>query len=104
MVALVWPVAGGEWLVGAFCDRHVAAEWLTSQAYDVLAPAELINRVLCDVPGRGEWLGAVADGLLLIEWSALPPPVQVSLERLLASPGKRRLLATPGRLRLLKRP
>jgi hypothetical protein len=33
----------------------------------------------------------------------LPAPVQVSLDRLLASPGRRRLLATPGRLRLLKR-
>ena len=46
----------------------------------------------------------VADQSLSIEWSALPAPMRVSLERLLASPGKRRLLATPGRLRLLKRP
>jgi hypothetical protein len=33
----------------------------------------------------------------------LPASVLVSLDRLLASPGKRRHLATPGRLRLLKR-
>jgi hypothetical protein len=45
----------------------------------------------------------VAYEALSIEWSALPAPVQISLERLLASPGKRRLLGTPGRLRLLKR-
>jgi len=37
----------------------------------------------------------VADEALLIEWTALPPPVWVSLERLLASPGKRRLLKRP---------
>jgi len=36
----------------------------------------------------------VADEALLTEWSALPP-VWVSLERLLASPGKRRLLKRP---------
>ena len=40
----------------------------------------------------------------LLEWLALlPAPVRVSLERLLASPGKRRLLTTPGRLRVGKR-
>jgi len=40
----------------------------------------------------------------LLEWLALlPAPVRVSLERLLASPGKRRLLSTPGRLRVVKR-
>jgi hypothetical protein len=54
-----------------------------------------------------EWLGqankVVADEALSIEWAALPAPVRVSLERLLASPGKRRILSTPGRLRLLKR-
>ena len=47
-----------------------------------------------------EWLGQVdnvAGQTLSIEWSAPPAPVQVSLERLLASPGKRRLLRTPGR-------
>lgn len=44
------------------------------------------------------------DNGALLEWLALlPPPVRVSLERLLASPGKRRLLSTPGRLRVLKR-
>jgi hypothetical protein len=54
-----------------------------------------------------EWLGqankVIADEALSIEWAALPAPVRVSLERLLASPGKRRILSTPGRLRLLKR-
>lgn len=41
----------------------------------------------------------------LLEWLALlPAPVRVSLERLLASPGKQRLLSTPGRRRALKRP
>jgi hypothetical protein len=39
-----------------------------------------------------------------LEVLPLPAPIRVSLERLLASPGKRRLLGTPGRLRLLKRP
>jgi hypothetical protein len=37
----------------------------------------------------------VADDASLIEWSALPPPVCVSLERLLVSPSKRRLLKRP---------
>jgi hypothetical protein len=46
----------------------------------------------------------VANASLSIEWSAPPAPMRVSLERVLASPGKRRLLGTPGRLRLLKRP
>jgi hypothetical protein len=96
--------ARSEWLVQAFCDWHAVTEWLASLACDVPAPADLINLVLRDAPGRAEWLGAVADGLLLIEWSALPTPLRVSLERLLVSPGKRRVLRTSGRVRLLKRP
>lgn len=74
-------------------DTGVQIEWLALEQQDVT--------ILVD------WLEqtneVVADDALSIEWSALPAPVRVSLERLLASPGKRRLLATPGRLRLLKR-
>jgi hypothetical protein len=47
--------------------------------------------------------GLTADGILPIEWLALPAIARVSLERLLASPSKRRILGTPVRLRLLKR-
>jgi len=68
---------------------------------------EWLSLKLKKVPILVEWLGqankVVADEILSIEWSAPPTPVRVSLERLLASPGKRRLLSTPGRLRLLKR-
>jgi hypothetical protein len=97
-----------EWLIQAlFSDRHGETEYLASLPGEVLAPAELIALVLCDAPQRAEWLGAtvaplVADALLPIQWPALPATVRVSLERLLASPGRRRALATPGRLRLLK--
>jgi hypothetical protein len=69
-----------EWLALEQQDAAILVDWL-----------EQTNEV-------------VADDALSIEWSALPTPVRVSLERLLASPGKRRLLATPGRLRLQKRP
>ena len=93
--------AHSESLVEAFCDWHVVTECLASLACDVPALGELINLVFCDTPGQAEWQGAVADGLLLIEWLA-PPPVLISLERLLASPGKRRVLRAPGRVRLLK--
>jgi hypothetical protein len=48
--------------------------------------------------------GQSGDNGALLEWlGPLPAPVRVSLERLLASPGKRRLLSTAGRSRLLKR-
>jgi hypothetical protein len=48
--------------------------------------------------------GLIVNNSTLLEWlSPVPAPVRVSLERLLASPGKRRVLNTPGRLRLLKR-
>jgi hypothetical protein len=95
--------AHSESLVQALCDWHIVTEWLASLACDVPALGELINLFFRDNPGRVEWLGAVADGLLLIEWLA-PPPVRISLERLLASPGKRRVLRAPGRVRLLKLP
>jgi hypothetical protein len=56
-------------------------------------------------PAAFESLARQAGGdTVPIEWSAPPAPLRVSLERLLASPGKRRLLGTPGRVRLLKRP
>ena len=48
--------------------------------------------------------GQSGDNGALLEWlGPLPAPVRVSLERLLASPGKRRLQSTSGRSRLLKR-
>ena len=49
--------------------------------------------------------GQYSDDAALVEWlRPLPAPIRVSLERLLASPGKRRLLSALGRTRLLKRP
>ena len=82
-------------------------ESLARQSGDKGALLEWLKLALNSVPLPVEWLGqtnkVVADETLPIEWSALPAPVRVSLERLLASPGKRRLLSTPGRLRLLKR-
>ena len=84
-----------------------ALESLARQSGDNGALLEWLKLALNSVPLPVEWLGqankVVADETLSIEWSALPAPVRVSLERLLASPGKRRLLSTPGRLRLLKR-
>lgn len=44
------------------------------------------------------------NGVLFELLAVLPAPVQVSVERLLASPGKRRFLTTSGRLRVVKRP
>ena len=79
-------------------------------AVSAVAPAafESLARQAGDYEVPIEWLEqgnkVVADARLSIEWSVLPAPMRVSLERLLTSPGKRRLLGTPGRLRLLKRP
>ena len=98
-----------ESLAEALADRRVATEWLASLLQDAPAPSGFAAFVSRDMPGAAEWLSVIetpliADALLSIEWSALPAPMRVSLERLLASPGKCRLLGTPGRLRLLKRP
>lgn len=79
----------------------VVLESLSGQLRAAGAAAEWRALELHSVGILVEWLGqvnkVVADEDLLIEWSAPPVPVQVSLERLLASPGKRRLLRTPGR-------
>jgi hypothetical protein len=84
-----------------------ALESLVRQSGDNGALLESLALELRSVAILVEWLGEankiVADKALSIEWAALPAPVRVSLERLLASPGKRRILSTPGRLRLLKR-
>jgi hypothetical protein len=85
-----------------------AFESLARQAGDDTVPLEGLALEGNSIALLVEWLEqgnkVVADQSLSIEWSALPVPMRVSLERLLASPGKRRLLGTPGRLRLLKRP
>jgi hypothetical protein len=84
-----------------------ALESLARQSGDNGALLESLALELRSVAMLVEWLGqankVVADEALSIEWAALPAPVRVSLERLLASPGERRILSTPGRLRLLKR-
>jgi hypothetical protein len=84
-----------------------AVESLARQRGDYGALVEWLALELHSVAILVEWLQqtnkVVADAALSVEWSALPAPVRVSLERLLASPGRRRLLTTPGRLRLLKR-
>jgi hypothetical protein len=86
-----------------------ALEVVGSAATDWCVVTEWSVSFLGDVPATAEWQGTImalptADAIVPIEWSALPGPMRVSLERLLASPGRRRLLTTPGRLRLLKRP
>jgi site-specific recombinase XerC len=84
-----------------------ALESLVRQSGDNGALFEWLALELNSVQTHVEWLvqanKVAADEVLSIEWSALPAAGRVSLERLLASPGKRRLLSTPGRLRLLKR-
>ena len=81
---------------------------MARQAGDYTVPLEGLALEGRSIALLVEWLEqgnkVVADASLPIEWSALPAPMRVSLERLLASPGKRRLLGTSGRLRLLKRP
>jgi hypothetical protein len=93
--------------VGVSVTTPVALESLARQSGDNGALLEWLTLELHSVAILVEWLGqayrVVANEPLSIEWAALPAPVQVSLERLLASPGKRRILGTPGRLRLLKR-
>jgi hypothetical protein len=91
--------------------RRILRSAAASQvAVSAVAPAafESLARQAGDDAVPIEWIEqgnkVVADQGLPIEWSAPPAPMRVSLERLLASPGKRRLLSTPGRLRLLKRP
>jgi hypothetical protein len=85
-----------------------AFESLARQAGDYDVPLEGLALEGHSVALLVEWLKqgnkVVADTSLSIEWSVLPAPMRVSLERVLASPGKRRLLGAPGRLRLLKRP
>jgi hypothetical protein len=85
-----------------------AFESLARQAGDDHVPLEGLaldaNSIALLVEWSEQGNKVVADASFSIEWSALPAPMRVSLERLLASPGKRRLLGTPGRLRLLKRP
>jgi hypothetical protein len=92
--------------VGVSVTTPAALEILARQRGDNGALLEWLALELHNVALLVEWLGqarVVADEPLSIEWAALPAPVRVSLERLLASPGKRRILGTPGRLRLLKR-
>jgi hypothetical protein len=72
----------------------------TPAAFESTARQSGGNDALLEWPGQTDKV--VADEVLSIEWAALPAPVRVSLERLLASPGKRRILSTPGRGRLLK--
>jgi hypothetical protein len=85
-----------------------ALEFLSQQAGDNNVLLEGLALERHNISLLVEWLGQagkiVADEILPIEWSAVPAPMRVSLERLLSSPGKRRLLGTAGRLRLLKRP
>jgi hypothetical protein len=85
-----------------------AFESLARQVGDDAVPLEGLALEGRSIAVLVEWLEqgnkVVADQSLPIEWSGLPAPMRVSLERLLASPGKRRLLGTLGRLRLLKRP
>jgi len=93
--------------VGVSVTTPAALESLARQSGDSGALLEWLALELHSVAILAEWLGqpnkVVADEALSIEWAALPAPVRVSLERLLASPGKRRILSAPGRLRLLKR-
>ena len=102
---LFQPVApaGATVAAGAPC----AQEYLAAQHLESPVPGELAAAVASAMPATAEWQGAISalltGAILPIQWSARPP-VRVSLERLLASPGRRRTLATPGRLRLLKRP
>jgi hypothetical protein len=98
-----------ESLAEALADQRVVTEWLASLLQDAPAPGEFAAIVAGDAPVTAEWLSTIVtlligNAVLPIEWSALPPPLRVSLERLLVSPGRRSLLSTPGRLRLLKRP
>jgi hypothetical protein len=98
----------GESLAQTFVSRRLTSELLRLLLREVAAGGEFATAVSCDAPGQAEWLRAIgalltADSILPVEWSALPRPMRVSLERLLASPGKRRLLGTPGHMRLLTR-
>ena len=92
--------------VGVTVTTPAALEALARQSGDNGALLEWLTLELHSVAILLEWLGqankVVAGEGLSIEWAALPAPVRVSLERLLASPGKQRILSTPGRLRLLK--
>jgi hypothetical protein len=93
--------------VGVSVTTPAAFESLARQSGDKGKLLEWLTLELRSVAIRVEWLGqtykVVAYEALSIEWAALPVSVRVSLERLLASPGKRRILSTSGRLRLLKR-
>jgi hypothetical protein len=78
-----------EFAADMLSDGFFPAEFVIIARRDAAAPAELLAK-------------ALRDPAIQVEWSALPPPVRVSLERLLASPGRRRLLDTYGRVRVLK--
>jgi hypothetical protein len=82
-----------EQLASALTDRALSGEFIVSLGADEFVSIEVEGNILL----------VLSDQVLPIEWSALPGTVRVSLERLLASPGKRRILGTPGRVRLLKR-
>ena len=89
-------------------DWVVAIEWVVSLLRDAAASGESAAGVAADLPSPEEWLGVLAvlisdDAFTPIEWTVLGVSPLVSLERLLASPGKRRILSSPGRLRLLGR-
>jgi hypothetical protein len=109
-----------EWSSLGFADRNIVSEWLSQPSIDGSFVGEWLKLSLLDTPAPGEFATSLigvppltiefqgqtqltADGVLPIEWSALPAIMRVSLERLLSSPSKRRILGTSGRLRLLKR-
>jgi len=97
-----------ESLAQTFVSWGLTSELLRLLLREVTAGGEFATAVSCDAPAPAAWLRAIgamlsADSIPPIEWSALPRPMHVSLERLLASPGKRRLLGTPGHMRLLTR-
>jgi hypothetical protein len=89
--------------VGVSVTTPAALESLARQSGDNGALLEWFALELHSVAILVEWLGQANKVVADFEWAVLPAPVRVSLERLLASPGKRRILSTPGRLRLLKR-
>jgi hypothetical protein len=105
-MALGAPV---ELLTNASGELDVVTEWTASLLRDAAAPSETATGVAAELRLRAEWLGAVTtliseDASLPIEWAVLARPMLVSLERLLASPGKRRILGKSGRVRQLGRP
>ena len=97
-----------EWKASLRRDLHVAVEFESGVSDNSASFIELSARSFVYWDAVTESQSAIIsllidESVLPIEWSVLPVAVRVSLERLLASPGKRRILGTPGRLRLLKR-